>query len=206
MGLPGLAEGGSFTVGGREGRDANRVTLALTKGEHVTVLKPAEAKRRWDLLRAFLAQGQFDELAAMMGKAETKPWGFGEGELQTPQWGRINREMPHGKNLIPGVDTLPGPTEWGMFRSSPWWKPGRRDWFPTWGPRQNQQDVNLQGGARIGASMQAASLPARGNQSSTQVTIATLSVGSEHAGSGSNALMQRLKRDVFAMRSDVGLA
>jgi len=205
MGLPGLAEGGSFTVGGREGRDANRVTLALTKGEHVTVLKPAEAKRRWDLLRAFLAQGRIDELALMAGRLATEPWGYGEGEPQRTQWSRINREMPHGNNLIPGIDR-PLQPEWDIMQSSPWWRPGRPRWYPAWGPSHNQQDVNLQGGARIGASMQAASLPTRGNQSSTQVTIATLSVGSEHAGSGSNALMQRLKRDVFAMRSDVGLA
>ena len=42
-GSPGFALGGSFTVGGRPGRDANLVAFRATRGEHVTVSTSADA-------------------------------------------------------------------------------------------------------------------------------------------------------------------
>ena len=96
-----------------------------------------------------------------------------------------------------------------MFKSSPWFKPEQhRQWLPPWGPSANQQDVMLRpSGAHVGASMYASNLQQQGgSQSHTNVTIAGLSIHPGDQQSGNSDLRTRLRNDVFALRTDVGLA
>lgn len=62
------------------------------------------------------------------------------------------------------------------------------------------------GGSRIGATMYASTMKKQVSQHSTQVTVASLTVHESSSSSATNSLMKRLRRDVFAMSSDVGLA
>ena len=72
--------------------------------------------------------------------------------------------------------------------------------------REKNNSSLLLGGAAVGASTHAQSLRSETSQSNTHVNISGITFSSDAQKSARNDLSKRLSRELFALRSDVGLA